>query len=355
MLKYKYAYDEKGNEVNILNVPLEGHLKRIFTCMGCGGQMLAAIGPKRMYFRHKSDEANCDKESYLHKLAKIRIKRKFDDKTRPFNIALSGPLECEQHCKMFSETECTVNGLYPFIDLHDYYDTCEEERSYDGFVADLLLTNSSKPNIPPVFIEVCVTHKCTEEKKESGNKIIELIVSSEEKIDSLVDKDWGMPYNVQRSEEGNKRNICFVGFYGFNYITKEKTELSNNMRRQIERFVIYPTGMFYRAKRACYLSKDRYNPLTVMEFNILSKSREPSLLEIAHYLKRVYRIDIKACSLCRYLLNSRCHQYPDKNEYFEFNALECPRFELRWLKAAHIPEKDLFKDDEVEIIVPYCK
>ena len=65
--------------------------------------------------------------------------------------------------------------------------------------------------------------------------------------------------------------------------------------------------------------------------------------------------DIDPCSLCRYLLNSRCHQYPDKNEYFEFNALECPRFELRWLKAAHIPEKDLFKDDEVEIIVPYCK
>ena len=46
-------------------------------------------------------------------------------------------------------------------------------------MADVLLTSSSH-NRRPVFLEVAVTHPCTEEKKASGHKIIEIFVSRED-------------------------------------------------------------------------------------------------------------------------------------------------------------------------------
>ena len=69
------------------------------------------------------------------------------------------------------------------VDLKRYYDTCAEEQEIDGFIADLLLTHSKKADIPPVLIEICVTHPCDDEKRKSGLKIIEVTIKKEQEVE----------------------------------------------------------------------------------------------------------------------------------------------------------------------------
>lgn len=45
--------------------------------------------------------------------------------------------------------------------------------------------NKTNPNLP-IFIEVFVTHECSQEKKKSGIRIIELSIQSEEDILDIV-------------------------------------------------------------------------------------------------------------------------------------------------------------------------
>ena len=349
MLKYKYVLDDKGREINIEDVPREGHLKKSFTCIGCGGPMVAAIGPKRRYFRHKIDDTNCNKESYLHKLAKMQIKRKFDDKSKPFNIRLLGEYECERHCNMFKEEKCRMKRIHPPIDLHKWYDTCEEEKGVDGgYIADLLLSHSQYSD-RKLLIEILVTHKCSEEKVDFGHKIIELVVDSEERINFLIEHDWSGDYS-------------FFDFHNF-YPQIRKSNSTEYWGETIGRFILYSSGKYYYRSIKCFEAKERHNLNSIMEFNVPWRFWGISDLEVAHYLKRKHNIEIKACIICRYSWHRRynflddtcyCNLFPQhqiKNP--GWIALECTRFELKWLKAAHIPREKLFKDEEVEIIVPY--
>ena len=362
MLIYNYAYDSEGNVVNIADVPKEGHLSLYFTCISCGGQMVAAIGPKRRYFRHKADDTNCNKESYLHKLAKYQIKKKFDDKSIPFEISFWGATECKKHCKRFNERECSSEGAHPYIDLHKYYDTCEEEKGVDGFVADLRLTHSLYPNRKPILIEVFVKHKCTEKKIHSGNKIIEVSVDSEESIYYLKTNKWAerKPFYDSRYNEP----YVGVNFYGFEPQV-HKTDIPEYMGCSLGRFVLYPSGKFITSHRKCFDAEKRYNKSSIMELNVPWNFWGVSNLEIAHYLKRVHRIELKACSICRHFYQDRyetkhCNLLPNKFMALdkpEFYALECPKFELKWLNQLykHIEESKRLHDEDVEIIVPYSK
>lgn len=363
MLKYKYAYDELGNIISIDDVPKEGHLKKCFVCISCGGLMVAAIGPKRRYFRHKADDTNCNKESYLHKLAKYQIKRKFDDKSKPFEISFWGTTECINHCKRFNDKECRSEGAYPYIDLHKYYDTCEEEKVVDGYVADLRLTHSLYPNRKPILIEVFVKHKCTEKKIHSGNKIIEVSVNSEESIDYIRDYKWCERKNTFGNEEDALTSVG-VSFYGFEPPV-HKTNIPNYMGCSLGRFVLYPSGKFITNHWKCFNANNRYHKSSIMELNVPWNFWGVSNLEIAHYLKRVHRIEIKACSICRYFYQDRydykhCNFLPTPERYLPFDrpdffALECPRFELKWLNQLYknIEESQRLHDEDVEIVVPY--
>ncbi len=65
------------------------------------------------------------------------------------------------------------------IDLKTLYDTCEEEKEYKGFRADLILTHSEHPEREPIFLEIAFTHDCEPEKIESGIQIIEIKVEDD--------------------------------------------------------------------------------------------------------------------------------------------------------------------------------
>lgn len=361
-LKYKYAYDEQGKLIHIEDVPAEGHNARTFTCVGCGGAMEAAIGPKRRYFRHKADEASCNKESYLHKLAKLRIKQKFDDKTKPFSIRLCGNIECKDKCRYFSKRDCAIVGPHKAIDLHKYYDTCTIETGHDGYVADLLLTNSMKQNLKPIMIEVFAKHKCTEEKINSKNKIIEVKVTNEDSIDSLVNCVW-VQDTWRFDDKENNENIV-VSFYGFEPKTLQLScEECNKLEfgKSVQRFVLIPSGKFFVKDIKCLESKNRVVDNSVFEMNVPYKFGGFLVLEIAHYLKSYQGIEIKVCSVCRNFYQGRdkryCYANPNASVILssdDFDALNCPKFELRWLKQLYknLLEDERLKVQDLEIIFP---
>lgn len=144
---------------------------------------------KRWHFKHKSGTF-CNYETYLHKIAKIRIREDFL-KSERFEISFNPIHECSVECPIGKGIPCRRHKYVKF-DIRKYYDKCEEEEApIEGFRADLLLTSSLFPK-EPILIEIAVSHKSTAEKIKSGYRIIEIPIESEEDIANIIDKNIGI-------------------------------------------------------------------------------------------------------------------------------------------------------------------
>ena len=177
---YSYAVDSSGTLIHVDQAVRE----ETYTCPCCGHEMVPHMGARRRWhFAHKAD-ANCNYETYLHKVAKARIKdaflasESFEIRYRPIHL-------CTSECPFGYGKRCEERAPKSF-DIRKFYDICEEKVRCDGFVADLLLRSSKYPRRDPILIEIFVTHKSTEEKISSDNRIIEVKIRSEEDINKIV-------------------------------------------------------------------------------------------------------------------------------------------------------------------------
>ena len=178
---YSYANNSSGE---LIHVSTAQRCEEYF-CPICGELMTPHMGKvRRWHFVHKN-AGNCSYESYLHKLAKIKIQQAFSS-AEHFWLSYKAKAICSCECPFVGSPKCEGEKPVKF-DLRKFYDTCEIEASYHQYKADLLLTSSINPKIPPVLIEIMVTHKCTEEKINDGVRIIEVNIQSEEQIDNIVD------------------------------------------------------------------------------------------------------------------------------------------------------------------------
>ena len=167
-VKYKYAFDEQGRLVSIKQAYLERKEGHSYHWIGCDAGMIARLGEVRdWHFAHRGDEIHCGTETYLHMVAKRLIKEKFE-KNEPFKVGYYRDVKCSDMttCPFAKDEECHTYKLETF-DLKEFYDTCEEEKPVGNYIADLLLTNSSKPDREPVLIEIQVSHKSTPQKKKT--------------------------------------------------------------------------------------------------------------------------------------------------------------------------------------------
>ncbi len=183
-IKYQYAYDENGDIISINDLSKEESKLHSFKCISCGNTLIPrAIGSKsrRAHFYHK-ELVQCNGETYLHELGKAVVKKRFDEE-KEFYISYDATIECDNKVCELRSSLCTTMCQKSF-NLKNSYDTCSIEAPIQGYVADLLLTNS-KRDLPPTLIEICVTHQCTEEKRNSGLRIIEIRISDEKDIDTL--------------------------------------------------------------------------------------------------------------------------------------------------------------------------
>lgn len=290
-LKYKYAFDEKGDIVSIDNLTKETSKERTFKCIVCGSELRPrAIGSKhrRAHFYHK-EVVSCNGESYLHKLSKLYIKNKFDNSDR-FIISYMVSKSCKERNCNLRNYNCRKEHEINQVDLKEFYDTCTIETTIKGFVADLLLTNSKAPNIPPILIEVCVTHHCEDEKKDSGLKIIEISIKTEKDIECLF-SDGILSENLNK-RIGNK--IEFISF---------KRDIEEKLTSPISRFIYHPalSPNPFENNIKCDIANKRIFKSSVVELNVVCTKRcyqEHHYLIAYDWLVKHFRI--KRCNRCKF-------------------------------------------------------
>ena len=136
---YSYANNSSGD---LINVSTARRNEKYF-CPICGELMNPHMGKvRRWHFVHKN-AGNCSYESYLHKLAKAKIREAFLS-SEHFWLSYNAKAICSLECPFIGFPKCERNKLVEF-DLRRYYDTCEIEATYHQYRADLLLTSSINP------------------------------------------------------------------------------------------------------------------------------------------------------------------------------------------------------------------
>lgn len=291
-IKYHFALNEKGQIIDIADVTEKDRQNQYF-CLNCGDKMIPRLGKRNAHhFAHVCTTPNCNPETYLHKLAKLKIKEKFES-VDAFEISFRQVSQCvdKEHCPFYIEKECKSYD-YRTYDLHKNYDTCLEEQVIGNYRADLLLKSSTKPSTPPILIEVLISHKCEEEKINSGYRIIEIEIKNEGDITRLfpITESKINPYNNRY----NRR--CF--FYNFKETATENSKLKI---RRIPKFYFFKRGSVYLSNVEDYSScreviyKD--NPNAILELAIDS---QVSAYELGLVKAAEMGYSVRNCLLCKY-------------------------------------------------------
>ena len=181
-VKYKRVFDKDDNIVDISTVNEDNRLSEYYS-IGTHTPMIAALGKTNQHYFRAKRGYQLNPETELHEYVKRVLKHRFETEDH-FYIKYYRNEYCpnEKDCIFYEESNHGCGKLCSRLceyDLKDFYDKATLEGGFDGFVADVLLTSSSH-NRRPVFLEVAVTHPCTEEKKASGHKILEIFVSCED-------------------------------------------------------------------------------------------------------------------------------------------------------------------------------
>lgn len=293
-----YALDEEGKLVQARDVDKQLRHLHTYKCLSCGERMIVRQGEKRKWhFAHKNT-VNCDNESYLHCLAKRMICDWYNRQSE-IPIYIMTPTKCVNYdsCKWTQKGNCTgmVKNKY---NLKSRFYRCENEDEAkekvfekDGkrYIADIFCHNN-RDEADPLFIEVYVTHKCDDEKRNSGIKIIEVKIESEEDIENFINNPI---------EESNK-----VKYYGIHpYIAKG----SNDFEIPLQRFILYKSGKIYVLING-FTCKDYHERRGIFEVTLDNKLLFQSgyiELEFVYFIGVVLAYNrnhnLKFCRLCKWL------------------------------------------------------
>lgn len=355
-IKYHFAFDENCNIVCIDDLSKEDSKSHSYRCIQCGDEMEACIGRlKRPYFRHKVTNNSCSSESYLHKLAKIKIAEHFL-KTEHFYISYSRTDKCKSYtnCK-YAYYSC--NDRKPKVfDLKSYYQTCEIEKQVKGkdgvaYIADICLC-SNNANFPPVLIEICVTHPCSEAKKLSGLKIIEIPIRKETDIINICSIDKYKEFD----EYDDHNDDIIINFY--NFIREATIEMERN---DLLRFIHTPGKESELVEISCKQAKKVQNSESDLELNLIVKQNRPcsydvkEAVEIYTHIKSADMVRVPKCEECYYydpykgpaeLDNFHCSY-----DHFRRRPVKaCDQFHRDWSKLELAPIPFITKDIEQEFV-----
>lgn len=241
--KYPYAKTDDDKLICIESINKDNRNDHHYYCYGCGKELVPVLGNIREHhFRHKEKSVNCDRNKYLHEFAKNVIKERFD-KSEHFYVKYNAKRKCENkdNCDLvkYGWKECYADDLYE-IDLKKHYDTCECEKEY--FVdtesgkkrADLMLFDS-KDKSRFLTIEIWVTHKCEEEKKNNKIRIIEIKIEKEaDAYREIVENiDGELPiyfYGFKRNVKLDPSKKLFFNKIGLNNVYEKREVLCSDMK-----------------------------------------------------------------------------------------------------------------------------
>lgn len=291
-IKYHFALNSEGCIIDIAEVT-EDNRRDNYYCLSCGEKMRPRLGKKNAHhFAHISTTPNCNPETYLHRLAKYKIKEKFESDA-PFEVSLRQLSVCSDKtsCPFYREEECKSSN-YRTYNLHNNYDVCREEQTVGNYRADLLLTSSAKPSTPPILIEIYVSHKCEETKTDSGLKIIEIRIKTENDIIKLIETPI-----TESNEYSFDRNAITCHFYNF-----KKTAISADLeKRKISKLYLYDSGLLHVENYiSCRVVLQIDNPKAILELAMDNSSYQMSPYELGYAKAAEIGLDVKNCLLCKY-------------------------------------------------------
>lgn len=287
-LKYTYALDDNENCVNIENAQ-----KGIeYLCPHCKGKMVVKEGSVKVkHYAHKIRPQDCSYETYLHALAKKRIEEWFNsDET--FNISFRTKDRCPNfaHClwnhNNTLSSYCEKESSQSF-NLKNYYNVITREKTYKGFRADLLLTNSENKH-EPVFIEILVSHQCEKGKLVSGIRIIEVVLNSEYELNTIIQSG-----TISENER--------VNFYNF----KRKCGISETEGLMLNKFVLLDSmqGFCPSNRSNCKIYTQRHSSaIFEITFDYLTNHTTTWINPFVFGWAIAYKNyeNVKNCFLCKY-------------------------------------------------------
>lgn len=234
---HHYAYDDNGKLVHLC-IDEEPIPREKYRCIACERDVYPVEGEKKKrdwHFRHTIVNPNCNTESYLHQLAKKLIKEKFDN-SETFNILYHVKEVCSYYEKCKEHFDYCEKTRLETFNLKEEYDTCipEKKDSHLTYLPDLKLSSKNNPKRKPLFIEIAYTHDCTEDKINSGIKIVELKIYVEEDIlqplvenSVMIDYTSGNPYQFT--------DMPKVRFFNFDRVIKNKGLIKKCGKEQVFR------------------------------------------------------------------------------------------------------------------------
>lgn len=191
MAQYRYARNDKGVLYDIEDVTPDIRKNTNFFCVGCGCSMRAGLGKVREhYFAHQNSDAErqCNQETYLHKLGKRKFLELYQlhkaNGTR-MAVAFRCPSVCDVSDCPYGQTEPCRNSVVEMYELYPRYSQAVEEEWDEIYKPDIRLTNEAGETL---FIEIFVTHPCSEEKINYGVPIIEFSLQSDEDLNVISDE-----------------------------------------------------------------------------------------------------------------------------------------------------------------------
>lgn len=295
---YRHAIDKNGNLIHVSAVTEESRYEG-YHCVCCNGELVPVLGRKNAHhFRHKTDA--CSYESYIHKVWKQYI---FDywNEVDHFNVSFNVEQLCDKapSCMLIkgrNTFECNSKFIIKTIDLKEKYDVCEVERCYGEFRADLMLSNSTNPDIVPTFIEICFKHPCDEQKRKSGIPIIELSVNDDNlHLPQPLKEKPSLFYEIGSNQVGD----FGVTLYGF--------ERKTTIQREVRRFYVYQDeyGINHGKVDDCITSCrdiDAHKPDDMMEIFVLEKKVRSINDYFVYGAMKANELGIKIrhCRLCKF-------------------------------------------------------
>lgn len=306
-----YALDEDGNLVSIEQAKKGCR----YFCIHCHQEMIVKKGEVREHhFSHKRDNPDCCWESFLHSLAKLKI---YEWLVENQSISLSIVSVCKDKdtCPFYEGYGC--RGERKTFDLKQLYYVAGVEKNFGGFIPDILLEKCKDSTKDPLFVEIFVTHSCSTAKINSGNRIIEFKIDSEEDIENIV----------------SSPNICEsnkVVFY--NFINPSCT----NAKHEVARCIIYYSGKAHLDLVYCNEIKTANQGICQVFFPI-QMADLPNMYQRVLSLAHDKGVNFKSCSLCEFseykerYRDRICRLYKIRHGQFmckDNDPNECERFRI---------------------------
>jgi len=325
MITYQFAYADKLKQTLHINEVTE-KIRQLnnFYCNVCQQKMAAHLKNTRAkHFQH-INYVEHSYETFLHKNAKKVFKESYEkclETNTPFTLEYHEHRICNGWYKG-TGIKCDLGKCINLYDLTKKFTKILEEKDINNFRPDLRFYGDQVDI--SIFVEIFVSHKSTDKKTNSENRIIEIKIENEEDILSLK--------RCRLSIRDPK-----IKYYNFDVKYVEGDFCCNDekgCRKVFEYFALYDNGRYT-------LSEDRLSSITTIistgymgnvvyheintdredTFGLYRKiTRNKKILSILDRVKEK-KLRILDCNLCRYhALNNR--KSIDKEIFCKFRKIQ---------------------------------